>query len=75
MRNLEKDFYRKEIKKTKINEANYQNNLTIQFSETLNDDPLTDTEFYKIRTEVLSSWRTGKEVQDTDIRKESCSKE
>jgi methylaspartate mutase epsilon subunit len=69
MENLEKDFYRKGIKKKKVNDTIFKQLLAIPFADTVDDAALTDTDFHNTRIELLSSWPTGKQVWDTDIKK------
>lgn len=68
---LFRDFYRKSIKKKKMNpstgtESKY---LCISSADTANDEPMTDEVFHRTREEVLESWPTGKQVWHADIKK------
>jgi len=69
METLLKDFYNKGIKKRKINPQAFEQTPRMPSLAGVNDRPLTDREFYSLRQEVLDSWPTGKEVRDTDIKK------
>ncbi|MGD2085259.1 MAG: methylaspartate mutase subunit E [Candidatus Aminicenantes bacterium] len=67
MKRLFKDFARKGIKKRKVNYINPFNTPFFPILDTVNDEPMTDQEFFLTREEVLSTWPTGKGVWEADI--------
>jgi methylaspartate mutase epsilon subunit len=64
---LYRDFYHKGIKKKRVSQLNPEVALQIPFLDVIDDEPLSDEVFFKIREEVLDSWPTGKDVWDTDV--------
>lgn len=71
---LLKDFYQKGIKRKKIKPPLLTEVSWISSLESVDDRPMADEEFRFTREEVLSSWPTGSDVWDADIKKNhSCS--
>lgn len=66
---LLKDFYQKGIKRKKNNPLSVTGVSWISSAEPVDDQPMTDEEFFTIREKVLASWPTGNDVWDADIKK------
>jgi methylaspartate mutase epsilon subunit len=63
------DFYHKKIKKKKFNPDSFANASWLSSTGIVDDQPMADEEFRSTRKEVLSSWPTGNDVWDADIKK------
>jgi methylaspartate mutase epsilon subunit len=73
MERLAKDFYKKKIRKKRVEDT--EDSITVRPSdlESVDDLPLTDRQFSAMRETVLNSWPTGEGVLQADIRKNhSC---
>lgn len=68
VKQLHKDFSNKEIKKRPLSDAVIETPPVIPDLDLVSDEPMTDTEFGTLRTEVLNSWKTGAEVLTADIK-------
>jgi len=63
------DFYHKKIKKKKFQPESAADDSWSSSTGIVDDQPMTDAEFRVTREKVLSSWPTGSEVWDADIKK------
>ncbi len=63
------DFYHKKIKKKKFHPESAADDSWSSSTGIVDDQPMTDEEFRVTREKVLSSWPTGNEVWDADIKK------
>jgi methylaspartate mutase epsilon subunit len=67
MKRLFKDFSRKGVKKRKVNDITPSDTSLFPGLDTVNDESMSDREFFSNREEILSTWPTGKEVLEADI--------
>ena len=67
LKQLKKDFYNKNIKKHR-NRMELDSKLPELDLEAVDDNPMPDDEFLKMRDKVISSWGPGDEVRTADIK-------
>ncbi len=66
--NLKKDFYEKGITPRRIDRLAFDEMPAIGDLHEVTDEPMSDQEFATTRQQVLSSWPTGSQVLDADIK-------
>ena len=67
MRQLRRDLYNRNIKKKKI-ERMAEDNFPDLELQGIDDEPLNDIEFLRIRNKILDSWSTGSSVRTANIK-------
>ncbi|MCP4146445.1 MAG: methylaspartate mutase subunit E [bacterium] len=65
---LNRDFYRKGIKKQRVSSLYYVRDVHCSSLDSVDDLPMSDHEFYTRREQVLDSWKTGKSVRTANIK-------